>query len=286
MVELRRLSPRVWYLPADEVTDRPNLAVIVGQRASLAVDAGNSPAHARELLNAVAGGGIASLRYAAITHWHWDHVFGLATLDVPGIAHAETRRRVLEQASLDWSDEALDQRVTAGSEAAFCRDMIRAELPDRSELVIRAPDITFDERVEVDLGGLTAVIEHVGGNHGPDCSIVYVPEERVLLLGDCLGADIYGGPPAYTRDKLFDLMDRLAAYEALWYQQGHGEPVARDRFWEYASTLRAVGELVGVYGDDVAAIKRGFARRVGRPASDDDLWDAQAFMAGEARCHS
>ena len=279
---MRRLTDRIWYLPATDATDRPNLAVVSGQRASLAVDAGNSPAHAREFLDAVANCGFAPLRYAVITHWHWDHVFGLAALDLPALAHRETRLRVLEQASLDWSDEALNARVIAGTEAAFCRDMIRAELPDRSGLVIRAPDITFDERVEVDLGGLSVVIEHVGGDHGPDCSIVHIPEERALLLGDCLGADIYDGPPAYTRDRLFGLIDRLSRYEALWYQQGHGEPMGRQQFLNLVQAMRTVGELVGVYGANLEAIRLGFARRVGREMNDDDLWDAQAFLAGEA----
>lgn len=42
---LKRLTERAWYLPWEEETDRPNLCYLLGERHSLAVDAGNSPAH-------------------------------------------------------------------------------------------------------------------------------------------------------------------------------------------------------------------------------------------------
>jgi len=280
---LRRMTPRVSYLPADHKTDRPNLVVVTGSLASLVVDAGASPAHARQLLDAMGEQGLQPLRYAALTHWHWDHVFGLAALGVPGLAHEETRRHVAHQAALDWSDEALDRRVADGSEIGFCRDMIKLELPDRSGLVIRPPEVTYRDSLKVHLGDITVQAVHVGGDHGEDCSFVYVPEERVLILGDCLGADLYGGPPAYTGDGLFALLDKLEAFEADWYLSGHGEPNSRDAFMDYVRPLRLVGELVVSHGRDRERIAAGFERQAGRPMNDDDWWDAEAFMVGLER---
>ena len=44
-MELIKISDRVYYLPAEERTDRPVLGYIRGDKYSLAVDAGNSSVH-------------------------------------------------------------------------------------------------------------------------------------------------------------------------------------------------------------------------------------------------
>ncbi len=53
------------------------------------------------------------------------------------------------------------------------------------------PDVTFDQRIEIDLGEVTCVVQHVGGDHAADSVIVYVKEEKILFLGDCIFPKIY-----------------------------------------------------------------------------------------------
>lgn len=74
-------------------------------------------------------------------------------------------------------DEAFNHRVAEGSEIAFCRDMIKAELPDRANLVIRTPDLSFAAQLELNLGGVHCLVKHVGGDHASDATIIYVPED-------------------------------------------------------------------------------------------------------------
>lgn len=132
-----RIGPHVHWLSPASTTDRPVLGVIHGTLGTLVVEAGNSAAHAELLLREIAQAGIAPPDFVTLTHWHWDHVFGTATLDLPTFSHIETQRVVREMADYDWSDGALDRRVETGVEVAFCRDMIKAELPDRSDLMLR-----------------------------------------------------------------------------------------------------------------------------------------------------
>src|SRR5690606_8283743 len=172
-------------------TDRPVLGVIAGSKGSLIVDAGNSPAHARVLLEQMTVAGLPAPRFLVLTHWHWDHWFGAAAFDAPAIAHAETSRILREQVAWEWSDAALDARVEQGIEIAFCRDMLKAELPDRSDLVLCAPDVAFTGEVTIDLGGVTCRLIHVGGDHAADSVVVHVPEARVVFLSDCRYDDIY-----------------------------------------------------------------------------------------------
>lgn len=278
---LRAISPRVHWLTPDSATDRPILGAVSGARCTLLVDAGNSPAHAQVMLDALAQRDVPAPSFVMLTHWHWDHVFGSAALDLPTFAQAETKRIVDIMARLDWSDAALDQRVADGTEIAFCQEMIKAELPDRSGLVIRPPEISFTTEIELDLGGVTCQIVHVGGDHSPDSSVVYVPEERVLFLGDCIYDDLYHGPRRLTAGALFPLLDRLLAYDAeLYLPSHHAEPLTRAQLADEAALLRAIGGEVGARGDDRPAILASLPARLGAPLDSDHEEIVDAFLAG------
>ena len=53
--------------------------------------------------------------------------------------------------------------------------------------------------MEIDLGGITCIVEHVGGVHAPDSSIIYVVEDKVLFLADCVYQDFYSGEWSYDQ---------------------------------------------------------------------------------------
>jgi glyoxylase-like metal-dependent hydrolase (beta-lactamase superfamily II) len=279
--ELNRITQHIYWFSPDPTTDRPILGAIAGRRGALLVEAGNSPAHANLFLAELAKVNIAPPKFLALTHWHWDHVFGISAIDLPTFAHIETKQRVAHMAQLDWSDEALDQRVEAGLEIAFCRDMLKAELPDRAGLVIRPPDIAFTDQVELDLGGITCRLDHVGGDHAADSSVIYVPEERVVFLGDCFYLDLYHQPPRYTAQKLFPLLDRLLAYEADFYLASHDEnPIPRAELEEYAAELKAIGQTVEKLGHNREAILAHLEETFGAPTNEDHRETVDAFLAG------
>lgn len=277
---LNQISPHVYWLSPDPTTDRPVLGAICGERSTLLVDAGNSPAHASLFLNELAKLKIVAPKFLVLTHWHWDHVFGTTRIDLPTIAHVETRRIVMEMTRWDWSDEALDRRVEAGLEIEFCRDMIKAELPNRHDLRLRPPDIAFTHQLELDLGSVTAHIAHVGGDHAPDHSLVYVPEDGIVFVGDCLSEDLYHPPPRYTAANLFPLLDQLLSYKAAFYLAGHNpEPLSKAGLAETASLLKTIGQTVTRLGPNRSAILAHLKETL--PVLDDDCIEiADAFLAG------
>jgi glyoxylase-like metal-dependent hydrolase (beta-lactamase superfamily II) len=277
----RPITPRVAWLSPDPATDRPVLGAIAGHHATLLVDAGNSPDHAQTLLRELARAALPPPRYVALTHWHWDHVFGAAELGLPALCHHETQRIVAELARLDWSDEALDRRVETGEEIAFCRDMIKAELPDRAGLELRPPELGFSGSVALDLGGLTCHLEHVGGDHAHDSIVVYVPQERVVFLGDCLYMAIYGGPRRYTTRLLFPLLERLLSYDAECYLAGHhAQPLSRADLVAEAALLTTIGRAVDARGDDREAVLADLRQALGDPLDADQLSIVEEFLAG------
>lgn len=279
--QLNQIAPHTYWLTPDDATDRPALGLVVGTRGVLVVDAGNSPAHAQVLLDALAQRNLPAPTFAVLTHWHWDHVFGTSLLRVPTFASVETARIVTKMAQLDWSDAAIEQRIVDGAEIPFSRDNIKAELPDRTHFFIRPPEIAFTGQVSLDLGDVICQLVHVAGDHSPDSSIVYVPEDRIVFLGDCIYDDIYHGPRRLTTTHLFPLLDRLSAYDAAYYVAAHHpSPLTRAAFQDEASLLGAIGRTVEMCGPNREAVLAALPTVLGAALTEDHVEIADAFIAG------
>lgn len=275
-------SPRVFWSPPDAERDRPVLGALAGETALLVVDTGASPNHARQFLAGLREVSHVPPRWAALTHWHWDHVFGTATMGLPTIAHVETRRRMLEMAHLDWRDHALDGRVAAGNELAFIADHLKIEMTngERAALSIAIPEITFTGQAAVDLGGLTAQMMHVGGDHSADCSVIFSPEERVAFLGDCFYGGFIGVENFYTLPRLLPLLDVLESLPAEFYFRGHEpDPIPRASFLREVEQIRRISELVENTRDRKKILLR-LPDLLGEPVNEDHLYTVNALLRG------
>src|SRR6266550_7399403 len=113
---LTKITEHVYWMPPGP-PDRPSLCAVVGDRRTLMLDAGSSQAHTRMFLDALREQSVAQPSAVVYTHSDWDHVLGGVELDAPVIAHALTAERLIELAVTDWSDEALDRRVTTGDDS-------------------------------------------------------------------------------------------------------------------------------------------------------------------------
>ena len=222
MTALTRIAEHVYWLPPGE-PDRPSLCAVVGNRRTLMLDAGSSKAHTRLFLQALAAEGVARPGAVVYTHSHWDHVFGGSELGVPVIAHASTAGQLIELAATEWSDDALDERVRAGAASPEHAANVKAEMPSPRSVEIVPADIVFHDRLDIDLGGVTVQVRHVGGDHCAESSVMYVEPDGVLFLGDCLYASPAGGLRA---ESTFPLYDVILEFDAELYVEGHNEVVA------------------------------------------------------------
>lgn len=266
MSGLQKISEHVYWLPPGP-PDRPSLCAVVGGRRTLALDAGSSRAHARELLDALAAAGAEPPSAVVYTHSHWDHVFGGVELDVPVIAHSSTGEQLLALAALDWSDEALDRRVAEGEASPEHASNVKEELPAPRTVEVAPADILFADGLELDLGGVTVRVRHVGGDHCAESSVTYVEPDRVLFLGDCLYASPAG---VLTPELAFPLHAAVLGFPAELYVDGHSETVL---------SRSEVEDLVGKARAAESAARDGTAS----PSSDDDAeYFLKAFEAGRA----
>jgi len=238
--------------------DRPSLCVVVGTNHILMLDAGASRTHTRLFLDTLSAAQLPQPDYVALTHWHWDHAFGASAIDVPVIAHRDTAAELAVQAGYDWSDAAIDERVRDGREIAFCAEMIRLEMPDRSGLRVVVPGETFDTRRDVDLGGTSATVVHVGGDHAADSCVVHVPGDDVLFLGDCLYQRLHAPEPHLTIAGVRALLEALAPFPVSIAVEGHGDDVLDAAgYAARLGDLRRAADLVEAHGRDALAAAAG-----------------------------
>jgi glyoxylase-like metal-dependent hydrolase (beta-lactamase superfamily II) len=218
----RELAAGVYVCVAEPAT--VNLGLVVGSDRALLVDTGSSPAQGAALRAAVSRVTNLPLAAAVVTHWHYDHAFGLAAFsDIETVAHESVRPRLQHP-------EAGRQAERLGFPAA---DLA---LPNR-ELVVMAAFDLGDRRVEV---------AHLGLGHTDGDLVAVVPDADLLFVGDLLES---AGPPSFgddcypdewgtTLDGVIGLM--TATTRAV---PGHGDPV--DRLYAFGQR----GEVAGVAGE-------------------------------------
>lgn len=113
---LTQVSSNVYILPFDSHRDRPNLGYIHGEKYSVLVDAGNSPAHLNAMLEAIDEAGLPKPKIALITHWHWDHTFGMHAFSGTTMTHAKTNEILSGLTQWQWTQEAMAERLSTGEE--------------------------------------------------------------------------------------------------------------------------------------------------------------------------
>jgi glyoxylase-like metal-dependent hydrolase (beta-lactamase superfamily II) len=282
---LSRISPRVYWLPPGK-PDRPSLCAVVGEHGTLMLDGGASSAHARAFLDQLAAEGVAPPTATALTHSDWDHVFGAAEVNAPVVAHRLTAEDLVALAGTDWSDEALDARVAAGARTPQHARNLKEELPSPRDVRIALADITFEDALDLDLGGVDVHVEHVGGDHAPDSSVVYVEQDRVLFLGDSLYASTSGPERTLTTKLAFPLLDTVLSFDAELFVEGHTDSVmSRTELVTLLDDFRHAGTLVDECAsnsgavDETSALVRA-AQQLGGPPSDQLRDLIREFIAG------
>ncbi|MEP7292385.1 MAG: hypothetical protein ABI835_11410, partial [Chloroflexota bacterium] len=123
-------------------------------------------------------------------------------------------------------------------------------------------------------------IQYVGGDHAADSCVIYVAEDRLLFLGDCLYT-WFIPTSHYTVKRLFPVLDALLAFDAEHFIQGHTAAVTtRAEFEEMTGKMRLAGALVQQFGTNEAAIFAEVAAQTGKVPDEDDEYFVLALIAG------
>jgi glyoxylase-like metal-dependent hydrolase (beta-lactamase superfamily II) len=217
MSALKKITDHVYWMPPGP-PDRPSLCGVVGERRTLMLDAGSSAAHTRAFVEALLSASDTHANAVVYTHSDWDHVLGGAELGGIVIAHALTAEGLIELMHRDWSDEGLDQRVAGGLSSAQHVADVKAEMPSPRAVEVAPADVIFHDGVEIDLGGVTVRVRHVGGDHSADSCVIYIEPDGVLFMGDCTSASPEG---VMTPESVSKLRDVVLGSAAEHYIEGH-----------------------------------------------------------------
>ena len=236
-MELKQISEHIYYTECDPKFDRPVLGYILGNDCAVMVDAGNSNAHTAAFTRAVQERGFPLPKYCVITHWHWDHTFGMHALCAETIVHVNTNRELRRLAALAWDDQSMQERLAAGTEIEFADQYIRAEYRCLDDIRVSTAGLTFSDHLAIHCGGLTCQCIHLPSAHSDDSVVIHVPEEGILFLGDIYNDDFYNGH-ARDLDKTRQLHDALLQLDFHTAVPGHSRPVSKE------DVLRFLGQYL------------------------------------------
>ena len=207
--EAVKVSDNVWA-----IMGFPNIAIIVGNRATLVVDTGLGPANGVTIARVAAKLAPANQKlFLTTTHFHPEHAAGEAGFP---------RGTILIRNSVQQQEMELH-----GKEMV---DSFTSRSPQQKELLanatLRTPDITFDTEAKIDLGGVTARLLWFGGAHTKGDELTFVEPDRTLISGDVVQNKVVpnifgdGGTPL----SWLTVLDKIAALNALHVLPDHSAP--------------------------------------------------------------
>jgi len=228
-LKIKQLTEQIFYYPHQPEFDRPLLAYVKGSKYSLAIDAGYSANHVDDFYAALENAGLRKPDFTAITHWHYDHTFGMYHINGSSIAHYKTNEFLREE-QLKSSD-ANYMEALKREDSCF-----EKEYRNQNELKIVLSDIEFRNRLVLNLGDLTAVLFHTESPHSDDTVCIYVPEEKVLFLGDSTSEDFFNHS-YMDQSKLKNLVGVIEDTVCTYCILSHSEPLKKEDLLEYLYTI-------------------------------------------------
>lgn len=216
-----------------------NAIAVVGATGVLVFDTNGTPASAANVLAEIRKLTSAPVRYVVNSHWHWDHWYGTevytgAFPDVKVIAHEKTKtlmagpaiefnRPGLEQ-QLPAYVGMLEKRAATDPSARAGAEIARFFLDQKKNARLVLPNTTYVDRLDLDLGDRRIQVLHYDRAITPGDSFLYLPADKVVVLGDLLVNPITFGLSSYPTGWLRTL-ERIDALDADVLVPGHGEPL-------------------------------------------------------------
>ena len=223
-MRLEQITEHTWYLPPDDQKDRPMLGYVKGEKFSLAIDGGFSPDQVEGFYRELKAANLPKPDFTALTHWHWDHTLGLPA--VFGLVIAECRtNELLREERKRLADPSYEKRLRKSY------IYVDEEFPNVPIPTIRTGEIEFHDHLTLDPGGVRAELFHVEAPHTPDSTLIYIPEDKVLFLGDASLSSFETG--RMDREKMNALLEAVRSLDCQAILLGHEGLLSKENFLYY-----------------------------------------------------
>jgi glyoxylase-like metal-dependent hydrolase (beta-lactamase superfamily II) len=247
-----------------------NAGFVVTADGVVVFDALGTPSLGWSLLQAIKNITAKPVRYNVLSHYHADHIYGLQAFKDHSASVIVAQQRASEyREDEETSGERAEQRLDQRREALY-------PWVDSHTRVV-PPDITFDTRATIYLGGKRFVLIYAGPAHSASDSMMMVEPDGVLFAGDVVQN---GRIPFMNADDVdtANWLRSLAEVEKLapkFVIPGHGRPsaAAADAIAftrDYIAYVRAaMGKAAADWVDfDAAYDATDWSRYKGLPAFD------------------
>jgi len=169
------------------------------------------------------------IRFAIITHWHFDHVGGNAKIAESGatiIAHENVRKRM---------------------SLAHDMQMFNTKVPPAPE--IARPLVTFTNDITFHLNGEDVKVFHMEPGHTDGDSVIYFQNANVIHMGDLYFEGIYPYIGIYSGGSINSMIKVINQIlpmidENTKVVPGHGPLSNKVKLREYVSMLTAIRDNV------------------------------------------
>ena len=205
-----KISEHVWA-----IMGFPNIAIVLGSRATLVVDTGMGPKKMAPPPRAWPPNSLPPNQksFLTTTHFHPEHAAG-----EPGVSrHDLLIRNATQQRDMEKHGQEIMDRFRSGS--AQNKELL-------ADVHLRPPDVTFDQEATVDLGGVTVRLLWFGEAHTKGDELIFVEPDRTLISGDVVQNKTIpniagdGGTPATW----LAVLDKISTLNAAHILPDHSAP--------------------------------------------------------------
>jgi glyoxylase-like metal-dependent hydrolase (beta-lactamase superfamily II) len=238
-ISFTRLSEHAWAYTAE---GDPNTGIIVGDDAVLVADTQATPAMAQDVVRRIREVTDKPIKYVVLTHYHAVRVLGASGFNPQQIISSQdTRDLIVERGEQDKASEI----------GRFPRLFQNVETVPPG---LTWPTMTFTGKMTLWLGKLEVQLLQLGRGHTKGDTVVWLPQDRVLLSGDLVEFDAtpYAGD-AYFKDWPQTLAN-IAALKPTALVPGRGPALSGEE--QVAAGLKATGDFIA---DVRACVEAGVA---------------------------
>jgi len=240
-----------------------NSIAVISSDGVLVFDTNGTPSASAAVLAQIRTLTNRPLRYVVNSHWHWDHWYGTETYvnAFPGvriITHEKNRAMMAGPAiafNRPFMDEqlqaylkSLEERAAQSSAARATLETDRWFYEQKKNANLVLPDVTFSDRLTIEMGDRHVEVLNFGRGVTPGDTVVYLPKEKVLLVGDLIVNPITFALSGYPTEWL-RVLEKIDAIDATTIVTGHG-PAVRDK-----TLLHATMEVFRVLLKEGARLK-------------------------------
>ena len=190
------------YVFTSEAYAQVTAGAIVTSEGTVVIDTLPFPRETREMIDFLRGESKRGIRYVIDTHHHADHVYGNYLFGEADIISGEKCREIMRKSGEKNLAEAKQQT------------------PELAEVTLRLPNITFPEKLTINLGDRVMRLMPMLG-HSLDGIGVYIEGDKILFAGDA----VMPLPYIFWGDREV-LQNTLRAIKEMNLEnivQGHGE---------------------------------------------------------------